>query len=212
MPNNKARVKYVNSEGALVPGVTTVISVLNKPFLVKWANNLGLRGIDSSKYVDSLAAVGSLAHYLILCHFTDIKPDTGDYTANQIKQAENCLKSFWQWEKHHTFETILVEQMLVSDRSNFGGTPDWYGKLDGVLTVLDFKTGKALYQDNLIQIGAYRELLADNGYKVDNCRIIRIGREDGEGFEERTKTNLQLEIEIFYNCLNIYNIQKELRR
>ena len=46
---------YKLASGARVPGVTTVLSVLNKPALVPWANKLGLEGIDVRKYVDALA-------------------------------------------------------------------------------------------------------------------------------------------------------------
>lgn len=53
----KAHTRYYLSDGTLVPGATTVTGLLNKPALVKWANNLGLQGIDSSKYVDKAARV-----------------------------------------------------------------------------------------------------------------------------------------------------------
>ena len=56
---SKAHTRYYLQDGTLVPGATTVTGLLNKPALVKWANNLGLQGIDSSKYVDKAARVCS---------------------------------------------------------------------------------------------------------------------------------------------------------
>jgi len=56
MKRSRAHITYKLADGVPVPGVTTILSVLNKPALVKWANNLGLQGIDSSKYVDEKAA------------------------------------------------------------------------------------------------------------------------------------------------------------
>ena len=38
---SRAHITYKLADGTAVPGVTTVLSVLNKPALVKWANNLG---------------------------------------------------------------------------------------------------------------------------------------------------------------------------
>ena len=66
---DKARIRdsghqvYKTADGTRVPGVTTICGVMDKPALVKWANNLGLQGTDSTKYVDALAASGTLAHY-----------------------------------------------------------------------------------------------------------------------------------------------------
>ena len=40
---------YKTKDGKRVPGVTTILGVINKPALVRWANNLGLQGIDSQR-------------------------------------------------------------------------------------------------------------------------------------------------------------------
>ena len=45
-----AHTVYTDSLGTRVPGATTIIGILDKPALIKWANNLGLAGIDSTKY------------------------------------------------------------------------------------------------------------------------------------------------------------------
>ena len=61
----KAHTIYKLANGKRVPGVTTVLGIINKPALVKWANNLGLQGIDSTTYVDGTAKIGTLAHEMI---------------------------------------------------------------------------------------------------------------------------------------------------
>lgn len=58
---SKAHVKYRTKDKVLVPGVTTITNLLNKPYLIKWANDLGLEGIDSTKYRDEAADIGTLA-------------------------------------------------------------------------------------------------------------------------------------------------------
>ena len=65
MGKTKAHVRYKLANGDLIPGVTTVLSILNKPALVKWSNNLGLNGIDVNKFVDALADIGTLTHKMI---------------------------------------------------------------------------------------------------------------------------------------------------
>ena len=111
---SKAHIRYELPNGTKVPGVTTVLGVLNKPALVIWANRLGLQGIDSSKYRDEMADIGTLAHQMIVDYFKGEKTDTNEYSKSQIDMAENCLLSFWEWEKGHRIEVILAEAQLVS--------------------------------------------------------------------------------------------------
>ncbi|MBR3805105.1 MAG: hypothetical protein IKJ14_07150 [Clostridia bacterium] len=77
---SKAHTRYYDSTGAVVPGATTITGLLNKPALVLWANRLGLEGIDSTKYVDKAAKIGTLIHYLVECHITKQTPDLTDFT------------------------------------------------------------------------------------------------------------------------------------
>ena len=208
----KAHIRYRDKDNNIVPGVTTILGILNKPALVKWANNLGLQGIDSSKYRDEMADIGTLAHEMIMCHFNKMVLDTSDYSKTQIEKAENCLLSFYEWEKGHDIEPILVEAQLVSEQYQYGGTVDLYCKLDGVATLVDFKTGKAIYPEMMYQLAAYRHLLGDNGRSCASTRILRIGRDEDEGFEERVKANLELEFDLFIHCLDIYNLRKMISK
>jgi len=203
-----AHIRYKNSEGNIVPGVTTVLSILNKPALVKWANNLGLQGIDSSKYRDKMADIGTLAHYLILCHLKKEKPDTSEYSPENIDKAENCLLSYLEWTKGHKIEPIIVEKPLVSEKFGYGGTVDCYCKMNGDFCLIDFKTGKGIYEEYIYHLAAYKQLLIDSGYQVDNVRILRIGRTENEGFEEKVVKDTEKEWEIFFHCLGIYELKK----
>lgn len=208
----KAHVQYVNSNGEKVVGVTTALSVLNKPFLVVWANRLGLAGIDSTKFKDKMADIGTIAHLLVMHHLKNTTPDLDEFSKADIDTAHNCMKSFYEWEKVHKLEPVLLEFPLVSDIYNFGGSPDFVGKVDGVMEIIDFKTGKAIYGEYLTQVSAYRQLVIEKGYTVNRARILRIGRDDSEGFEERLTTKFDLEFDLFKHCLAIYQLQKELKR
>ena len=211
----QAHIRYRNQAGDIVPGVTTVLNVLNKPALVIWANQLGLKGIDSTKYRDEMADIGTLAHYLILCELRGDTPDTSDYSKQQIDQAENAMLSYLEWAKGHTIEPIMVEEPLVSDTEGFGGTVDLFAKIDGVNTLVDFKTGKGLYPEFAYQVAAYQRLLSERFgalKPVQDVRLLRIGREADEGFEEKRFGDLSREWGIFKACLTIYQLQANIRR
>ena len=70
--SSKAHIIYKTSDGKRVPGVTTITGMLDKPGLVKWANNLGLQGIDSAEHVKNLARIGTLAHLMISTEWQNI--------------------------------------------------------------------------------------------------------------------------------------------
>lgn len=208
--SSKAHTIYKLKDSTRVPGTTTVLGVLNKPALVAWANRLGLEGIDSSKYTDAAARIGTLAHYLVQCDFTGEKPDLSEYGKTEIDQAENALISFYEWKRAKVIEPIENELQLVSEQYRYGGTIDCYCKIDGDIWLLDFKTGKAIYSEMLIQLAAYRQLLNENGYPVERAKILRIGRDETEGFEERTITDFTNHWELFSHCLEIYRLQKKI--
>jgi hypothetical protein len=180
--------------------------------LVSWANKLGLEGIDSSKYTDESARIGTLAHYLVECHLTGEKPDTELYSPFEMDKAENALISFYEWQKTKVIIPIENELPLVSEQYGYGGTIDCYCKIEGELWLLDFKTGKAIYPEMLTQLAAYMQLLNENNYPVSKARILRIGRNEEEGFEERVILNFDKHWELFKHCLEIYKLQKELSK
>jgi len=208
---SRAHIRYTLKDGTIVPGVTTILSVLNKPALVKWANNLGLQGIDSSKYVDEKAAIGTLTHQMIADYLQRKETDTSEYSKVQIDQAENAVLSFLEWEKTHHIELVLIEEPMVSELYKFGGTIDCLGQMNGSLCLLDFKTSSGIFPEMMIQVVAYRQLLIEHGYKVDQAIILRVGRTPDEGFEDRLINELDRRWQIFEHCLEIYRLQREVK-
>lgn len=206
----RAHIRY-KVDGKPVPGVTTVIGLRAKPALVKWANNLGLSGIDSSRYTDDKASIGTLAHQMILDHFMERKTDTADYTPNQVDAAENSLLSFFEWEKGKTITPVLIEAPLTST-IGYGGTIDLYAVIDGVRTLVDFKTGSGIYDEHYYQLAAYRQLITETGETVEQARILNIPRSEDEKFKEEVYTDFALGWEWFCTMLKIYQIEQRRRK
>jgi hypothetical protein len=204
------RVPYKTSWGARVPGVTTISGMLDKPFLKVWANNIGLQGIKMKEYVDDKASIGTLAHQMVQDYFEENETEFLNYTNEQIDLAENALLSFWEWEKENDIEIIEMETHMVSDEMLYGGTIDCYCMLNGRKTLLDFKTSKAVYKDYFVQVSAYKALLEEQGKEVEDVAILRIGRDETEGFEIIYVEHTDTYFKIFKNLLEIYQMKKEL--
>jgi hypothetical protein len=212
MAKTRAHIRYRAVNGDIVPGITTVLGLLAKPALIKWSNDLGLKGISVSKYVDDKADIGTLAHAMVTDKLTGQETNTADYSKNQIDLAENSALSFWQWEKdHHIDEIFFCERPMVSELNRFGGTLDIYAKINGKREIIDLKTGSGIYPEHAWQVAALKKLLEENGLQVDGTRIVNIPRVESEAFLEKVVTEKENENgwKIFLNLLSVYYLKKE---
>lgn len=105
-----------------------------------------------------------------------------------------------------------MEVPLTSDKYGFGGTPDFIGLVNDRLEIVDFKTGSGIYGSAYYQVAAYRQLASEIGHNIDYARILRIGRDNNEGFEERLIASFDDELSLFLKCLDIYNLLKKMGR
>jgi hypothetical protein len=214
---SKGHTIYKTKAGKRAVGVSTVVGVMDKSrALVPWANRLGLQGIDCAKYTDEMATIGTLAHYMIECWLTGQKCALEDYTSNQIEAAKKSFFKFSEWIKAKGLKLTdfaVSEGQLVSEKYEFGGTVDIMGMVNGVPTLIDIKTSKAVYSEHLTQVaGGYKILCDENGYGVKNVIILRVGRSEEEGFEERTVSEgeIGLHIKRFLICLDLYRINYQI--
>jgi len=208
----KAHTVYKNKKGNKVPGASTIAGLLDKPGLHYWANKLGLDGIELNKYLLDKAAIGTLCHSFILSWLEHTGIDTSIYTKQQIDIAETSFHKYLDWEKQHKLEPLLLETPLVSEIYQYGGTPDNYCLLDNIPTYIDYKTSNKIYEEMFIQASAYRQLLEENGHEVERIYLLRIGREETEGFEIQEILDTSLYFEIFKHCLDIYNLRKRIKK
>lgn len=223
------RVKVVRSEEGerhsykigekLVPGVTTITGVLDKPFLKQWAVNCALDVVRSAgalitsevmedaKYAykaigDTAKENGTLAHDWItkwICG--EIPPSLSS------PEAQNAVLAFLRWEREAKPEWLLSEETLGSAKHEFAGTIDAVAILDGKLSLLDFKTSKQISEDNWLQTAGYYLMLDENlvkGQRRPVQRVIVRIPKDGKDCEVFVKENsLDFEIETFLHLREI---------
>src|SRR3990172_4566462 len=220
MGNAKAHQRYTLKSGLWVPGASTVSGLKAKPFLIIWANRMGLQGIDTRKYVDDKAACGTLAHEMALSHFTGKEVDTSDFTKNQIDQAENSHMSFLNWLKNNPRRPVrsilngnlMLEVSFVSETHKFGGTIDGIFECeDGSIELNDYKTGKAIYDDHFIQAAGYAQLAIEQGISLNAIRIVNIPRAEDEMFEQKSIRDWSNYWDIFKGLLQVYWAERRIK-
>ena len=210
--NMTAHRPYYLADDTIVPSVTTVLSILDKPGLPHWAWECGRQGLDYREVRDAAARVGTIAHYLIACHLKGEVPDTSVYySETEVEKAKRCLAKYLCWEKQCPIAPVMVETPLVSEEFKYGGTLDLLAELDGEFVLIDFKTGGGLYESMFYQLAAYWRLLAEQGWPVTSARILRISPDDDD-FEVAIRIDLDRDWQIFQHCLVIYRLQSEMPR
>jgi len=214
--SDRGHTVYKNAEGQRVPSVSTISGVMDKPALVIWANRLGLEGIDSTRYVDSLAAAGTLAHYFVECEVLGQDRNTEylkEFSVIDAQRAETSFIKYQEWSMGHEIMLLASELEMVSEDLQVGGRLDLILMVDGVMTLTDIKTCKALYgakDDKWCQLAGYSILAKEAGYPIQQCAILRLGREPDEGFEYAVMPNPDLQEQRFLVCRQLYDINSRL--
>jgi hypothetical protein len=195
--------------------VTTILNrVLAKPGLVQWANRLGLEGKRVDDEVNSAADVGTAVHELARAEIAGRKPVLPPLSPDQLQQATNSFSKFLDWRKARRVQVIATERSLVSESMCYGGTVDAVVQDfdDEELTIWDFKTGRAIYDEHLFQVAGYAHLCRENGMPVSSAWVIRFGKTEDEGFEavRFDLPKLELGWRVFQHCAHIYRLLQEL--
>ena len=206
---------YKNSKGEKLPSVTTVLSIISKPQLFYWGVKMAKEGICPIEYTNETAKIGSLVH-AIAQYFTSKTPiEWEKYTKEEIKKACKISKRFFEFvSMQDEFEPILSEGAFASDKYGFGGSLDLICKLNGKITLLDYKTSGAIYDEMIAQVSAYKLLVEEKGYKIEQVIILRFCREEAEGYEYReiSKKELKQGLKVFKSALKLYKEKKELEK
>ena len=197
---------YINKDNKEVPSATTIIKILNKPAISRWANYLGFKHLHIDDVLNDYARLGTQIHEMIseyLLNRMYIYVPDGDINLTDLFLS---LKSFMDWYKSNDIELIFSEKKFTSDK--FGGTVDFYGKVNGKYTIIDFKTSKKIRITMFIQLALYTILLEENDYKVEQVGIVLcnkqhkdtkiISREDFGEYIELAKVLIDL-FHIYFN-------------
>jgi hypothetical protein len=176
MAATKTRRDYRDAQGKKLPGVTTILGILDKPALLPWAAGCGaraaaraadqgLRGEDLvavakaawRKERDAAADAGTLAHAYVEAHFAG-EGVMADLDDPQQAQAHGVYRRVIDHLTDTGTEVLVSEVAMVHEANGFGGTVDFVLERDGVRYIADLKTGKRAYDEVIAQISAYRAL------------------------------------------------------
>lgn len=190
---------YTTKEGELYTGVTNIVGLMRKGFMAPWAaleavKHLGYRGkgdypelteelLEEAKnswrrISDEAKVAGSLAHDWVE---RNIAGETQDLPEN--KEACNAVNAFIEWSKKVNPQWHASELIVGSQLHRFAGTLDAIATINGKLTLVDFKTSKAIYPENFIQLSAYQIALEEYQQITPQKRMVVRLPKDGKPVE-----------------------------
>ena len=230
--------------GKPVRGATSVLKWLNKPALIQWAANMACQemerelidyfnvcqGIPTDGEVRDLCGKAKTAHRRKASEAADIGTEVHKFAeltlagqSPDMPEDQNARKgcgAFLEWLDAHKIEPIHLEHMLFSKKHYFAGTCDFYGRIDGKLCALDFKTSSGIYPEMIIQVnGAYALALEEMyGERIEESWIVRLDKKTGK-FEakriprsDEDQTAFRVLLEVDYHMKRLDEKVKELRK
>lgn len=172
------------------PTVSNLIDLLNKPALIKWANNLGLEGIKVGDYTKQKMSDGVRIHTQIELYLSQNKPMIDFQT--QFNFAEFIKGK----------EVLAIEKKI--EHEDYEGRIDIKLKIGDDIYICDFKKKKdkdKVYFEQKIQLAAY--MIAEN---VSKAGII--------SYPDFKLIEVNIDLEkykkLINNLVSIYNLKKEL--
>jgi hypothetical protein len=108
---------------------------------------------------------------------------------------DNGCAAFNRWFENNDIELYESERVLFSKRWLFCGTADFYGKVNGELCVLDFKTSSGLFPEMALQTAAYQLAFEEELSVVIPARyLVRFDKLSGDIETMRLPRNKEHEL------------------
>jgi len=190
--------------GDWVPSVSSILNRAAKDALVPWAANQAVDYIMANgKRVPfgdtSESGFVVSAEHLVLARTAhtrtkeaagDVGTELHDYAKAYMRGQRPQLPvddvvirvadSFRQWHAKSKFDGFQLERCIYSKLFNFAGTPDFWGKYNGDLFVIDYKTSKGIYTNHWLQTMAYRlAIMEERGLRKLRRGILHLSKENG---------------------------------
>lgn len=213
-------------DGKPMTGVTTVLGVIAKPQLIKWASDQAVDYIDgrAMEFFNNPTLFKDVLEEARKAFATkrDKAADLGTAVHAEIEEYINAriagldyfseneqVNHFKRWAERHNVEFLASEEQVYSKELFVAGTYDFACIIDGRKYLGDLKTANGLYPEYFYQCAAYRMMCEEMGQTdFKGSILVRIGR-DGKFNEDQDviiSESYEDEKEAFLAALTLYRI------
>ena len=172
-----------------VPSVTSLLDLLNKTPLIKWANKLGLQGIEVNAYQSIQKNIGTKKH-----------SEIEDFLLNGVcledQEIQNKIELLFK-----DCQILSIEESFKNDM--FKGRCDIRFVKNGIQYIGDFKKKfKRPYLEHYLQLTAYKM-----HFGCDKICVIDLNQYQ---LHELDLHHEEKYVQIIGNLVNIYNLKREI--
>lgn len=208
---------YRNAAGVVIPGTHDPIKrYMNSNGLIQWAYKRGKEGV--ALYDGQAVNIGSCVHMMAELDLKNRPMDEIDYYVEQTlphyadrTAAVKAFAQFRSWREQFHVAPVAQETPMVSERHQFGGTPDTIARVNG-LGLLDFKTSKdgKVYPDMLLAMAAHGKLWTENNpdHPLTGGYHLIVLPKDGSAFKHFHYAGLDAYWQLFLMYLAAYRLDK----
>lgn len=209
---------YSNAAGQPIPGTHDPINrFLDATALKFWAWKQGKAGI--SLFDRTALDIGTAVHTMIEL---DLKgrpqKDIAFYAEQTLKDGDDlgkaiaAFKAWRAWSDKNALKPVAQEIPLISEKHQFGGTPDLIATMGNGLGLIDFKTSAKgdVYPDKLVALAAHGKLWTENHPNqplTAGYHLIMLAK-DGSGFRHYAYADLKPHWKLFKIYLKAYHLDK----
>jgi hypothetical protein len=167
----------------------------------------------SQKELSKAGEIGTQAHKLIenaLNQRMNLPAkDEGDILASE--PARLAFKHWKEWASAVDLEPIASEQVIWSHRHRYAGTLDLLARVNGRLAVIDWKTGKYVYNEAHLQNAAYRQAVREMGHGDPELGIIvRLPKTvDDPSFQAVEADKESISMDVFLHVMELWHWQED---
>jgi len=128
--------------------------------------------------------------------------------AKEVSQVRLGMTAYLDWESKVDFKPIYSELLVASKILGYAGRLDAIGYVNGILSLVDYKSCNGLYVSNKAQVAGYYQAGLEMYPKqvfdeIKNFWVIRFGKVAGE-FEDKQILDIEPEIRAFNDCRSLY--------
>lgn len=213
-------------DGNPVPGVTSILKVIDKPALMPWAigvtRDYWLEQVNAGrtdwpkihkeswsankKISKSAADIGKNVHAYAEAYFKKLT-----LPALDTDEAKRGVDAFHKWLIAHNVNVKASERFVFSKEHYYAGTCDFVAEIDGVLSVGDIKTSSGIYPEMRMQTAAYQHALEEEKQmKFDVRWIVRFDKKTGE-FEAKAFRDFELDFGGFKSALALHRTLQSMK-
>ncbi len=168
----------------------------------------GVKAADREK--QKAATIGTAVHAGIEWQLRHHLGEDAGPEPRLPEAAAWAVESWKDWAKSVALEPLAIERTVYCLECGYAGTLDLYARVKGVLTVLDWKSGKAIYPEAFLQNLAYRHAAAGAALPSAQGLIVRLPKHlDDPAWEVMPVPDI-LTLEDFLAALRLWRWQRTM--